>query len=136
MRRAAVVLLFLLLACKEKDPVVATIDEVTEAAEDRDADEVMRYLASSYAGRSEVEETLRRYFFAYRTIDVSVQQLESNHSSDSGAATFRVDFLGVPKEIGGLDQIMPRTAVYRFDLDFIVEGGQWKISAAEWRQER
>ena len=136
MRRAILLSLFLLFACKEKDPVVATLNEVTEAAEDRDAEEVMKYVASSYADRSEVQELLRRYFFAYRTIDVSVQQLESNHSTDSGAATFRVDFLGVPKEIGGLDQVMPRTAVYRFDLDFIVESGQWKISAAEWRQEQ
>ncbi len=136
MRRAILLGLFLLVACKEKDPVVATIDHVTEAAEDRDAEEVMKYVASNYADRAEVQDLLRRYFFAYRTIDVSVQQLESNHSTDSGAATFRVDFLGVPKEIGGLDQIMPRTAVYRFDVDFVVENGQWKISAAEWRQER
>jgi hypothetical protein len=135
-RRAILLGLFLLVACKEKDPVVATIDQVTEAAEDRDAEEVMKYVASNYADRAEVQDLLRRYFFAYRTIDVSVQQLESNHSTDSGAATFRVDFLGVPKEIGGLDQIMPRTAVYRFDVDFVVENGQWKISAAEWRQER
>ncbi|MGZ5433771.1 MAG: hypothetical protein ACXWH7_12670, partial [Thermoanaerobaculia bacterium] len=57
--------LILLAACAEKDPVLRTIDRVVEAAEDRDAAEIVQSLSSGYEGRAEVERELRRYLFGY-----------------------------------------------------------------------
>jgi hypothetical protein len=54
-----------------------TIDRVVEAAEDRDAAEVVQSLSSTYAERADVELELRRYFFGYEHIDVTVR--ESSH---------------------------------------------------------
>ena len=123
-------------ACAEKDPVVRTIDHVVEAAEDRDAEEIVESLASTYEGRAEVERELRRYLFGYKSVDITVHELKSQSTAAGGWATFRVDFTGVPKEAAGLDQFLPRSATYRFALDFVTESGEWKISKAQWERER
>ena len=126
----------ILIACAEKDPVVRTINRVVEAAEDRDAAEVVESLASTYPGRAEVERELRRYFFGYSHIDITVRDLQSESTATGGSATFRVDFTGTPKQAAGLDQFLPRSATYLFALDFVTESGEWRISKAQWERER
>ncbi|HET8774252.1 MAG TPA: hypothetical protein VFP80_10690 [Thermoanaerobaculia bacterium] len=134
--RPALCILLLLAACAEKDPVVRTIDRTVDAAEDRDAADVVQSLASTYPGRAEVAQELRRYFFGYEHLDVTVRELQSQSTPDGGWATFRVDFTGVPKKAAGLDQFLPRSATYRFALDFVVESREWKIAKAQWERER
>ncbi len=134
--RPALCALILLSACAEKDPVVRTIDRVVEAAEDRDAAEIVQSLSSGYEGRAEVERELRRYFFGYERIDITVRELQSDNTADSGWATFTVDFTGVPKQAAGLDQFLPRSARYRFAIDLVTESGNWKIAKAQWERER
>lgn len=136
MTSRAFLAVLLLAACAEKDPVVRTIDRVVDAADDRDAAEIMESLASTYEGRAEVERELRRYLFGYESIDVTVRELQSQSTADGGWATFRVDFSGVPKKAAGLDQFLPRSATYRFALDFVTESGEWKIAKAQWERER
>jgi len=135
-RLRSLLALLLIAACAEKDPVVRTIDQIVDAAEERDAGAVAEFLASDYPGRAETERELRRYLFGYRTIDITVRELKSQRAQSGGWATFRVDFIGVPKEIGGLDQFLPRSATYRFALDFVAESGDWKVSRAQWERER
>lgn len=136
MRLRVFLAVLLLAACAEKDPVERTIDRVVEAAEDRDAKDVVALLAASYPGRNDVELELRRYFFGYEHLDITVRELESQTTAEGGVATFRVDFTGVPKKAAGLDQFLPRSATYRFALDFVVESGEWKIAKAQWERER
>jgi hypothetical protein len=136
MRRLLLAVLLVVAACAEKDPVVRTIDRVVVAAEDRDAADVVALLASGYPGRADVELELRRYFFGYDHIDMTVRELKSQSTADGGWATFRVDFSGTPKKAAGLDQFLPRSATYRFALDFVVESGEWKIAKAQWERER
>ncbi len=134
--RALLAALFLFAACAKKDPVVRTIDRVVDAAEDRDSAEVVEALSSGYPGRAEVAQELRRYFFGYEHLGITVRELQSQSTPDGGVATFRVDFTGVPKKAAGLDQFLPRSATYRFALDFVVESGEWKIAKAQWERER
>jgi hypothetical protein len=129
-----VALLMLAAACKEGDPIRATIDQVADAAEDRDVDDVMKHVAASYPGRQDVQETLRRYFFGYRSIDVSIKDFTAERGATTAGATFDVEFTGVPKQIGGLDQLLPSAARYRFDVQLVKEGSEWKIESAEYRQ--
>lgn len=137
-RKAAICLLLLFAACREKDPIARTIGELTDAAEKRDASAVLEHLSPTYSdangGRREVELALRRYFFAYNSIDITVQQLKTTHSASAGQASFRVLFLGSPKSIGGMDQFLPSSASYLFDVWLVKEGGQWKIATAQWRE--
>lgn len=139
MRRAAPLLLFLLLTCKQSDPIAAVIHRVADAAENRDAGAVVENLAADYSdgngGRKEAEDFLRRTFFGYRSIDVSIHDLQTSSSGPLGQARFAVAFAGVPKEIGGLDQILPSSARYRFEVWLKDENGAWKITQAQWRPE-
>jgi hypothetical protein len=125
-------LVLLLFACAEKDPIAHVVNQIEDAAEDRDTAEVMEHVAATYPNRAEVEYTLRRYFFAYQTFDVHVRDLETTVSGSEAFATFNVDFTGVPKTLGGMDQFLPRTATYRFEVTLVQEGSAWKISSARW----
>lgn len=133
MRRAFFLAFFLLFACRESDPIAAKIDEIAEAAEDRDVSDVMRHISPNFEGdRAEVEGYLKRTFFAYKSFDVSVLDLRSQVSGDEAWATFRVNMIGVPKTIGGIDQYMPRSSSYRFEVSLRDEGGDWKVVSARW----
>lgn len=132
MRTLAVALLLLFACNREQDPVARLVTQIAEAAEDRDASAVMEHVAASYADRASVESTLRRYFFGYRTIDVDIRDLQTQISGTQGWCTFRVDFTGLPKNVGGMDQFLPRAATYRFELVLTEEGGEWQVTEAKW----
>ena len=139
MRRAAAIAILLLLTCKKGDPVANVIHDLENAAEDRDAGAIAEKLAANYAddngGRREAEDALRRYFFAYKSVDVSIRDLKTYQNGPTAQARFLVAFSGTAKEIGGLDQILPSSATYRFDVWMVEEGGTWKITNAQWRPE-
>jgi len=139
MRYAVSIAFLLLLTCKQADPIATTVNNVAKAAEAKDAAAVVEQLAANYAdengGRREAEETLRRYFFGYRSIKMSIRDLQTFHTGPTAEAKFVVVFAGVPKEIGGLDQLLPSSATYRFDVWLVEEGGKWKITQAQWKPE-
>ena len=139
MRRAVPLVLLLLLTCKQKDPIADTVRRIAEAAEERDAAAVVENLAANYAdangGRRDAEDFLRRYFFGYRSINVSIRNLQVFRNGNLGQARFVADFAGVPKEIGGLDQVLPSSARYRFEVWLAEENGTWKITQAQWQPE-
>jgi ketosteroid isomerase-like protein len=131
--------LLLLPTCHRSDPIKATIQSVADAAGDRDAKAVIEHFSENYAdangGRKEAEDTLRRYFFGYRSIDVSLHDLQTWDNGPTAQARFVASFKGVPKTIGGLDQILPSSAKYRFEVWLMKEGNSWKIAAARWTEE-
>lgn len=136
MRRAVTIALLLFVACKKGDPIANVIHDIEKAADDRDASAIVEKLAANYAddngGRNEVEQNLKRYFFAYKSIDVSISDLQTWQSGPTGQARFVANFSGTAKEIGGLDQLMPSSAKYKFDVWLAKEGGDWKITNAKW----
>jgi hypothetical protein len=125
-------LVLVLAACANEDPIARVVADVAGAAEDRDAGEVMEHLSPSYERRAEVETTLRRYFFAYDTMDIRVRNLQSTVSGAQAFVTFDADLLGTPKTIGGMDQYLPRSSTCRFELVMREESGEWKITSANW----
>jgi ketosteroid isomerase-like protein len=125
-------LVLVLVACANEDPIVRVVSDLADAAEDRDTGAVMEHLSPSYEGRAEVETTLRRYFFAYNTMDINVRDLQSTVSGEQAFVTFNADFLGTPKTMGGMDQFLPRSTTYRFELVMVEEAGEWKVTSANW----
>ncbi|HUP62983.1 MAG TPA: hypothetical protein VNA69_21500 [Thermoanaerobaculia bacterium] len=132
--KRSLLLVVLLFACRETDPIAGAVDKVVDAAEDRDASAVMEQVSSTYEGRADIEQTLRQYFFAYRAIEVSITDLQTRSDEKEGWASFRVNFTGVPKEIGGIAEMVPRAAKYQFQVWLVQEGGEWKIADARWEQ--
>lgn len=139
MSRGVIALLLLLLMCSEKNPIAEAIGGIADAAEERDGSAVMQHLSIRYTdasgGRPEVERRLRQYFAGYRAVNIAVSELETRRQGSSGLASFRVDFTGVPRQIGGLDQILPRAASYRFELALDEEKGTWRVTTARWTEE-
>lgn len=121
-----------------KDPILALVDDLEAAAEDKDAEGIRDRLAEGFRGqggvnRAEAHALARRYFAAYETIDLQVYDVSVQRSGDGAAdVRFRVEFSGRARSIGGLDGFLPPDAMYRFDLHVVDQGGAWKVGRAGW----
>src|SRR5258707_10766412 len=106
----------------ETDPVLALVESLRTAAEDRDAQKVAGRLSEDFKGNGTVDKaeaaaTLRRYFAAYESVHLVVYDVAVPRRTDGEAdVSFRVEFKGSARRIGGLDGFLPPSAVERFDL--------------------
>lgn len=129
-------------ACGEKgDPARRTIDEIVAAAEKRDAAAVIERLAPDFqaadgSGRSDAEMTVRRYLAAYQRLGVRISDFQIERAAGAARARFRAELSGTPRNIGGLEGILPRSSTYRFDLRLAPasDGGRWLVTWASWEQ--
>jgi hypothetical protein len=135
-----VVLAFALSGCRSAaDPVLAVVDSLRTAAEDRDAQKMADQLSDDFKGNGTVDKaeaaaTLRRYFAAYESVHLLVYDVAVPRRTDGEAdVSFRVEFKGSARRIGGLDGFLPPSAVERFDLRLARRGSDWKVIAADWR---
>jgi len=134
----AAAVLAVLSGCRSaKDPILALVDDLEAAAEDRKAEGIRDRLAEGFRGqgginRAEAYAMLRRYFAAYETIDLQVYDVSVERSDGAADVRFRVEFSGHARSIGGLDGLLPPGAAYRFDLHVVEQGGAWKVDRADW----
>jgi hypothetical protein len=133
------ILLLPALACRhESDPVRATLDRVVKAAQARDSRAVVENLTGDYRDAegqtsADVAATLRRIFAAYEIVDVRLSDLEFDRAPEAARVTFRADFSGQPRRLGGLDHFFPSASTYRFELRLVPEGNRWKVAWASWQ---
>lgn len=125
------------LGCRSKDPVDALMADLEKATADRDADAIETRLAAGFTGnerlsRDETLANLKRYFAAYKQINLDVTQVERSKSGDR--VSFRVDFSGQPNAAFGLQDLLPSRASYSFELRFVEEEGVLKVKQAFWQQ--
>lgn len=111
------------------------LHDICSAAEDRDAAAVGERLAEDLQGEGgmrkvEAVATVRRYLAGYDRVDVEIYDLQR---AEDGRVTFRADFTGKPKDVGGLAGLLPETAVYEFELELAGEGDELKVRRASWR---
>lgn len=136
--RLPLILLFLTLACRrESDPVQAALDRIVKAAQARDAQAVVENLAKDYRdaegqASAGVSATLRRIFAAYEIIDVRLADVTVERAPEAARVTFRAEFSGQPRKLGGLDALFPSASTYRFDVRLVPEGSRWKVAWASW----
>ena len=136
------ILLFFAFACRrESDPVRATLDRVVKAAQARDASAVVENLTKDYRdaegqASADVAAMLRRIFAAYEIVDVRLSDVEIERAPEAARATFRADFSGQPRKLGGLDGFLPSASAYRFDVRLVPEGNRWKVAWASWEVAR
>jgi hypothetical protein len=132
-----VVVVLSLVACggTPRDPVERLIDDISKAAESRDATAVGERLSEDFQGeggvaKAETIAMVRQYLGGYERVNVDVFDLQR---AEAGRVKFRVEFAGKPKEIGGLAALLPSTAVYEFELEFAGEGKDLRVRRASWR---
>ena len=136
----ALVLAFALGGCRSQpDPVLALVESLRAAADDRDAQSIADRLADDFKGNGSVDKaeaaaTLRRYFALYESVHLAVYDVAVTRRTDTEADVgFRVEFKGSARRIGGLDGFLPPSAVERFDLRLLRRGSEWKVAEAQWR---
>jgi hypothetical protein len=136
----AVSLALTLIACSRTpaDPVRALVDELAAAAEARDADRFGDRLSKDYAGagmgRADSLATLRRYLAAYESVGVEIYSFEAERDGGTARVRCEVDFSGNARKIGGLEGLLPPSAVYRFELEVADEGDAWRVKLARWEE--
>ena len=127
----------------KKDPIEALLADIEEAAEDRDAQGVVDHLAPEFVGmgrigRADALVSLRRYFAAYESVNLTIYGVEIDRDEDAseGHVRFQVDFDGRPLKIGALSGFLPPSAMYRFDLQVRAEEGKesWLVSGGTWEE--
>jgi hypothetical protein len=120
-----------------KDPVLALIDELEAAVEDKSADKVRELVANDFRGqgginRAEAIALLRGYLAGYEKVQAEVYDVTVQRSGGSADVKFRVEFSGQALRIGGLSGLLPPGAAYRFDLHVVERDGAWKVQRAGW----
>ena len=113
------------------------LEDLEEAAENRDVDAFEKRLASSFTandeiGREESIATLRRYFMAYERITLDITNVERSKSGTR--VTFQVSFSGNINQAFNLQDLIPSAAVYHFDLRLVQEEGMVKVRKAFWKE--
>ncbi len=127
-----------LAAChRDGDPVRETIDGLAGAAKDRDAAAFMKGIAPDFEGfggsrRPDVEEMVRRYFAAYESLDVTLEDVTIERSEGAALVRFRADLSGRARKIGGLDGILPSSSKLRVEARLAPHDGRWQIEWASW----
>jgi len=136
---AAVAAFLVSLACNRtpRDPVQAAVSGTVKAAEKRDADAVVAFLAPGFrdasgGDRDEAAATVRRSLAAYERLSLTVSNLAIERGPGSAQARFTVAMSGTPRAVGGLEGWLPRTSRWRFDLRLEPGEGGWTITHAAW----
>ncbi len=124
---------------KEADPIRRVLTQVTEAVEARKAEAVLEHLAPDFEGqgglrRADAGAELRRYFFAYEKIDVTLFEVTSEREGETARVQLRAELSGKPKDIGGLQGLLPALSAFRFDLELKSTGGAWLVTRASWER--
>ncbi len=129
----------LLLGCGGSDPEAAIRERLAaaeQAAEERDTGFFRDFVAESYSdprgyGRDEVINLIRGYFLAHARLEIVSRVDEVTLSGpDAGRAVLHAGMLGQragESLLGGVAGDW-----YRFEIDLIRDGGDWRVSSASW----
>ena len=131
--------LALLTACADpgspEQQVRAVIESMETAAEARDVGDLMEHISASYRDaqgqdRAEASRYARGYFIANQSVHLltRIESLEFP-SADEARVKLQVGMAGRGGETGsgGLS-----ADLHDFDLVLVQEGGEWKVSYADW----
>jgi opacity protein-like surface antigen len=132
--------LLLLASCaRARDPVQEVLKGVVAAAESRDAEAVAGSLSVHFhdedgGSKAETEQLLRRTLAAYEQLSLKLSRVVIERAPKAARVTFDLLMSGKPREVGGLEGLLPRASLWRFELLLELEKGGWKITSAVWRR--
>ena len=140
MKRKRIVLALLAVwsasSCAAKSPLDRLLHDLEARVEDRNAEAVVELLAPDFKAengmsRAEVQGELKRYFFAYESLDVSLSEIAPSGAPPTHVS-LRVDMEGKVRQVGGLGDLMPGLSAWSFDFDLVTKDGRLLVSAARW----
>jgi hypothetical protein len=132
--------LVFLPSCSQKgDPVRNTLDQIVAAAEKTDDAAVMELISASFQGpggesKTDLASEVRRYFFAYESLSVTLSDVTIEKGPDRARAVFVAALSGTVKKISGLDGILPRSSRWKFEVSLALEDKTWRITTGKWQR--
>ncbi|MCC6128326.1 MAG: hypothetical protein IT186_00250 [Acidobacteria bacterium] len=124
---------------KSGDPVRQTLDEIAAAAGKTDDGAVLSRISETFRGpggesKADLAAEVKRYFFAYESLDVTLSDVVIEKGPDRARAVFVAGLSGTAKKIGGLDGILPRTSKWKFEVTLVLEQEKWRIATGKWER--
>ena len=125
--------------CGSADPeaeILALLEAAEAAAEARDAGFFADLIGDAYRDargndRDELLRGVRGYFLAHQRIEIVARVDEVVlEGADAARAVVHAGMAGQRSGaalLGGLD-----ADLYRFELELVIDGGEWRIIGAEW----
>ena len=134
---AAGVLLLFPVACKRTPPEQAlreTIAKMQAAGEARDLDALFEPIAEDFAGAQGMDrQAFRRYVtlsaMGHRNIGVTLGPIEVTLYGERATARFTAAIRGGP------GMLPSQAQVYAIDTGWRLEGGDWKLITATWKEQ-
>ncbi|MBN2371911.1 MAG: nuclear transport factor 2 family protein [Vicinamibacteria bacterium] len=131
--------LMLILCHEPHDPIRALLVQLESAAERKDASAILSRLTPDFrcasgASRDDAASLLHRYFSAYETFRLDIYDVAVEREESRAVLRCRVDFCGKTRSFGGLNALLPPSAMYRFDLRLVLMGDRWSVREAHWEE--
>jgi hypothetical protein len=116
---------------------MACLTGAVEAAEARDADGVMSRVTGGFrdadgGGKVDAAALVRRTLAAYESLSLTLSDVAVERGPAAAQAKFKVRMSGMPRTVGGLDGLLPRSSHWSFDVRLEAGTGGWKIVWASW----
>lgn len=133
------VALALLTACSDRaspeQEVRAVIDSMELAAEERDVGDLLQHLSDNYRDaegqdRKQAALNARGYFIANQSVHL-LTRIESLEFPAADEARVKLQ-VGMAGRGGATGQADLSADLHDFDLVLVREGGEWKVSYADW----
>lgn len=122
---------------KETEEDKKVIISVQKAAGEKDIKEILSHLSRTYRDPQGndyegVKGLLLFYFFRHQKVSIFIPDIEITVSESAAAARFQAVLTGRNKGVGN---ILPESmGVYVFDVSFMKESGDWKITSSKWER--
>lgn len=132
---AILCVLGVLAGCSRPEPEAAlraTLAEVQDSIERRDAAALRRYLAEDFIGphamdRDQARRTAGLYMMRHQSVGVTLGPLDVDLQESHATVRFRAALTG------GSGGLLPDSAnFYQVETGWRMEGGRWRISSAHW----
>ncbi len=129
-------------ACRrqsEQDRVKKTIVTVQKAAEEKDIRKIIGNLSKSYRDPegndfNSIKGLLLAYFFRHPKIHVFIPDIAVNIEDSRASAVFQAVLTGGSKTESVTDIFPESMGMYEFDVSFVKESGDWKVTSARWER--
>ena len=129
------ILLLLLAACTREPPEAAlraTIASMQQAAEKNDTDALFEPIAEDFSGSEGMDrKAFRRYVtlmgMRYKSVDVNLGPMDVKLFGDRATVKFTAAVTSGPGLLPDQGQ------VYEVDTGWRLEGGDWKLISARWK---
>ncbi len=137
--RFLAILLFLLVSgCRRPgDPATQTVQDLARAARDRDAAAFLDLVAPDFEAsdgsrKADLEPTIRQFFTAWESLDVTIRDLKVERSEGAALARFQVNLSGRARKIAGLEGLLPSSSSWKFETRIAPSENRWRVKWASW----